>query len=193
MKYKKTLERIDSGKMSREELVKLKKNAIEKYENGDSEAEVVLEAINSAKPADLYILFMGFCPDANVNNRLDKEWKEKGICRFDYLESETQLYRFYTICTGDMVVLKKIQVFGKTMRLYGHGRVKSIAYDDDNIRYLIMDWSEQEEVIEVPLMACNSTVDVKTVEVVRDEMPEEFYSWLEIGFNKVNSDGLTGL
>ncbi|MCL1043711.1 hypothetical protein L2712_18965 [Shewanella marisflavi] len=65
------------------------------------------------------------------------------------------------------------------MKLYGHGRVNGIAYDEDQVRYLKMGWSNQEEIIEVPLMGCNSTVDIKTIEAVEDEMPEEFYTWLK--------------
>jgi hypothetical protein len=157
----------------------LKRNAEEKLEQGDVDAEAVLSAIRLAKPADSYVLFMGFCPDADFSNRLDIEWKEKGICRFDYLESELQAERFNTICAGDLVILKKREIFGKTMKLYGHGRVKSVAYDENNIRYLVMDWSDQEMIIEVPLMACNYTVDVKSIEAVEDEMPDEFYQWLK--------------
>lgn len=178
MKYQKVIERIASGSMSRNDLMKLKNNADAKLMDGDKDSEYVLNAINNAVPADSYILFMGFCPDANVDNRLDVEWKEKGICRFDYLESERQLNRFNEIYAGDLVVLKKIKKWGKSMELFGHGRVKSIAYDKDDIRYFNMDWSDQEQVIEVPLMGCNSTVDVKSIEQVNDEMPEEFYEWL---------------
>ncbi len=179
MKYQKVIEKVKSGSMTRTELVALKRNAEEKFERGDLDAREVLVAINQAKPVDSYILFMGFCPDADFNERLDTEWKEKGICRFDYLESEHQLERFNTICTGDKVVLKKIEIFGKTMKLFGHGRVKSVAYDENNIRYLVMDWSNQEEIIEVPLMGCGSTVNIKSIEAVEDEMPDEFYRWLE--------------
>jgi hypothetical protein len=138
----------------------------------------VISAINIAKPKDQYILFMGFCPDADFSERLDTEWKAKGICRFDYLASKPQLDRFTSICVGDLVVLKKREQFGKTMNLYGHGRVIGIEYDDDNIRFLKVDWSSQDEVIEVPLMGCNSTVDIKNIETVESEMPEEFYRWL---------------
>lgn len=179
MKYDKAIERIKSGNMSRADLVRLKRNADEKYCKGDSEAKYVLDAINSATPTDSYILFMGFCPGADFNERLDTEWKEKRICRFDYHESEHQVERFNSICKGDLVVLKKREQFGKTMKLYGHGRVNGIAYDEDQVRYLKMDWSNQEEVIEVPLMGCNSTVDIRTIEAVEDEMPEEFYTWLK--------------
>jgi hypothetical protein len=79
MKYEKIIESIKSGKMSRADLVKLKRNADEKHANGDREAKEVLDAINNAVPADSYILFMGFCPDADFGERLDIEWKKKGI------------------------------------------------------------------------------------------------------------------
>lgn len=180
MKYQSVIAKIKNGRMSRADLVKLKINAENKLAQGDLEAKDVLLAINNGKPSDSYIVFMGFCPNADFDNRLDTEWKEKGICRFDYLESKSQLEDFCTILTGDLVVLKKRQVFGKTMRVYGHGRVKSVAYDENNIRYLVMSWSVQDEIIEVPLMGCNSTVDIKTIEKVEDEMPEEFYQWLDV-------------
>lgn len=180
MKYDKVLARIQSGEMSRADLLKLKHNAEDKLKSGDNDAKDILNAINIAEPVDDYILFMGFCPDANIDNRLDVEWKEKGVCIFDYYESEVQVNRFNEIYTGDLVVLKKREKFGKTMKLYGHGRVKSIAHDEDNNRYLIMDWSKQEDIIEVPLMACNSTVDVKSIDSVNDVMPEEFFEWLGV-------------
>jgi hypothetical protein len=31
---------------------------------------------------------------------------------------------------------------------------------------------------EVPLMACNSTVDIKLMSQVEEQMPEEFFEWL---------------
>jgi len=151
--------------------------------SGDLEAQSVLTAINNTAPADSYILFMGFCPGADSNNRLDIEWKEKGICRFDYLISEQQVERFNTICKGDLVVLKKIEEIGKTMGLYGHGRVNSVAYDENNIRYLNVDWSKQDSMIIVPLMGCNSTVDIKSIDKVEDSMPDEFYEWLGLNSN----------
>jgi hypothetical protein len=36
----------------------------------------VLDAILQAKPRDQYYLFMGFCPNAELANRLDIEWNE---------------------------------------------------------------------------------------------------------------------
>lgn len=178
MKYDKTIQRINSGQMTRAEMNQLKTNAQAKLQAGDTDAAHVLEALKTAAPPDEFILFMGFCPGADFNERLDLEWKEKGICRFDYRESERQAEQFDSIRAGDLVVLKKREQFGKTMRLYGHGRVKSVQNDDDGTPFLVMDWSSQEEIIEVPLMACNSTVDVKRMETVKEHMPEEFYHWL---------------
>lgn len=178
MKYQKTIERVLNGELSRSELATLRFNAENKMTAGDVDAQHVLDAIDNAEPKDAYILFMGFCPGADFSHRLDIEWKEKGICRFDYLESEHQAERFNSICSGDLVVLKKIQQFGKTMKLFGHGRVKSVAYDEDDIRYLTVDWSLQDETVEVPLMGCNSTVDVRLIEAVENAMPPEFYAWL---------------
>ena len=40
-------------------------------------------------------------------------------------EGERQVEQFNTIYSGDLVVMKKREEFGKTMKLYGHGRVKS--------------------------------------------------------------------
>ena len=178
MKYAKALERIRSGAMTRMDLAALRENAIAKVAAGDRDAEDIVSAITQAKPADAYVLFMGFCPGGDFNDRQDIEWKAKGICRFDYVESTQQLERFNGVCVGDLVVLKKREQFGKTMELFGHGRAKSIAYDERKVRYLVMDWSDQSEVIEVPLMGCNSTVDVRTIEAVEGEMPDEFWGWL---------------
>lgn len=178
MKYAKVLENISSGKMSRSELQDLRVNALRKFRTGDDDAMAVLSAIDVARPSDTYILFMGFCPDADVNNRLDIEWKATGVCRFDYHESKVQVERFNRICTGDLVVLKKREKFGETMKLYGHGRVRGIDYDHENVRFLNMNWSNQSDVIEVPLMGCNYTVDIKSMETVEQEMPNEFFAWL---------------
>jgi len=178
MKYEKILESIASGRLNREKLAKIRRNAEAKLKSGDADAQSVLDAINISVPSDDYILFMGFCPDGDVDNRLDVEWKEKGVCCFDWDESLHQMERFYTICAGDLVILKKREKFGKTMKLYGYGRVEAISIDATEHRYLKMNWSKQNEVIEVPLMACNSTVDIKSMEQVEAQMPKEFFGWL---------------
>lgn len=178
-KYAKVVARIKSGTMSRAELGTLRRNAQEKLLQGDEEARHVLAAMDYAVPNDEYILFMGFCPDATIAGRLDIEWKQQGICRFDWPESAHQQERFESICKGDLVVLKKREQFGKTMKLYGHGRVVALATDENNVRYLKMNWSAQNEELEVPLLGCNSTVDIRTMQVVEAEMPVEFFHWLQ--------------
>ena len=178
MKYKNILDKISLGKMSRSELQDLRNNALTKFKAGDDEAMAVVSAIDVAKPKDTYILFMGFCPDADIGNRVDIEWKAQGICTFNYPESTVQVNRFNDVNTGDLVVLKKNAELGKTMTLHGHGRVTGIAYDDRQTRYLRMQWSAQTEVITVPAMAATSTVNIKAIETVEEEMPEEFFTWL---------------
>ena len=94
MRYDRTIHRVKSGEMSRADLRNLKRNAESKLDSGDEDAREVLQAIDRATPADSYILFMGFCPGADFSQRLDTDWKEQGICRFDYVESKQQLDRF---------------------------------------------------------------------------------------------------
>lgn len=178
MEHEKLINNIRNGIFSRKELQAIRKNAEYLLKNGRPSASTVINEIDLACPSDEKIIFMGFCPNADIANRLDIEWKGKGICTFDFPESEVQLARFNDIWPGDLIVLKKRQVFGKTMQLYGHGRVTGIKYYHENNRYLEMKWSNQDEVIEVPLMGCNSTVDVKNIEQVHAEMPDAFYTWL---------------
>ena len=121
---------------------------------------------------------MGFCPSADINNRLDIEWKRLGVCTFVFHESDQQSERFNAILPGDLIVLKKRHRFGETMQLFGHGRVVGVKYDSENHRYLEMNWSNQEEIIEVPLMGCNATVDTRSIEQVEEQIPEEFFKWL---------------
>ena len=180
MKYQKQLDKLCSGAMSRADITKLKANAEALVARGDKDALIILDNINSSKPTDSRILFMGFCPDADFNQRLDLKWKQEGICRFDFLVSKPQVDRWNTLCTGDLVVLKKREKIGKTMKIYGHGRIKKIAHDNDELRYVEMAGSSQHEVIEVPLMGCNSTVDIKTMETVEEEMPVLFWQWLNV-------------
>ncbi|UGB45429.1 hypothetical protein LQ772_15840 [Frateuria edaphi] len=178
VRHQKVLDKVLNGSFSRADLARLRVNALELVRKGDGEAQAVVDAIMSACPSDTRVVFMGFCPGADFNNRLDIEWKAKGVCTFSFLDSDQQVARFNEICTGDLIVLKKRHVFGKTMRLFGHGRVSSIAFDENGKRYLNMRWSAQDEEIEVPLMAANSTVDIRSMEQVEADMPDEFFKWL---------------
>jgi len=127
------------------------------------------------------IVFFGFCPGADFSRRLDTRWKELGICEFQYFESKIQVKRFATIEVGDLIVLKKRQIIGKTMRVYGYGLVTGITKDDKGNRVLKVDWSSQEQVIEVPLMGCNATIDIRDIDKVRADMPDAFFEWINQG------------
>jgi hypothetical protein len=162
----------------RSELVRLRENVLLKAQTGDGDARTLLDEIDRATPKDTYIVFMGFCPGADLANRLDIEWRRNQVCTFVFHESEQQSVRFNEILPGDLIVLKKRHEFGKTMQLFGHGRVTGVKYDAENHRFLEMKWDEQQEVIEVPLMACNSTVDFRTINAVEDQMPQQFFTWL---------------
>ena len=143
---------------------------------------MVLKAIEQAKPKDLYYVFMGFCPDATLDNRLDAEWRRDGICYMQHWDgNERQVQDFDDIKVGDLVVLKKNQVMGKTMRLYGHGRVAGIQYANHPLRedrYLTTQWAAPTEEIEVPSIGCSARVNVRTADRVHAEMPDKFYEWL---------------
>lgn len=178
MKYQAKLDQIKGGKFSRSELTILKANAENMFENGDLDAKIIVDAIDDAVPSDTYMVFMGFCPNAEFENRLDKRWREENICTFQFPESVHQQESFNSIRVNDLIVLKKREEFGKTMRLYGYGRVIGIAHNEQDGRFLNMEWSSQQEEIMVPLMGCNSTVNLKSIEQIEAEMPESFFQWL---------------
>lgn len=179
MKYRQIIDRIQSGELTRADLRALRENAMAKSRDGDADAKAVLLAMDTAIAKDTYIIFMGFCPNADLANRLDTQWREQGVCTFDYDESVAQMDRFRSIHPGDLLVLKKRQVFGKTMRIYGHGRVRATRTGEDGRRVLEMAWSAQDEVMEVPLMGCDSTVNLRSLETVEAEMPPQFFQWLK--------------
>ncbi|NVJ99920.1 MAG: hypothetical protein HWE12_00120 [Oceanospirillaceae bacterium] len=76
------------------------------------------------------------------------------------------------------MILKKHEEFGKTMRIYSHGKVKAAKTSRIELPYLPVDLITPEEFLELPLMGCNTTVDVRSIKRVEDEMPEEFWEWL---------------
>lgn len=179
-KHAKLLDYINSTHLTRQELSNLRLNAQKAIDSGDKAAQSVLDAVNRAAPSDSYFVFMGFCPGADFSNRLDIEWKNKGICTFEFYDSERQMTRFQSIQVGDLIILKKIQEYGKLMRLYGHGRVTALDKSEKGDHMLRMQWSPQAIEIEVPLMACNDTVNIRDLEKVDAAMPDEFWKWLEV-------------
>lgn len=178
-RYAAALARIESGQMSRDELQQLGRNARAKADAGDPDAETVLEAISRAECIDSEYVFMGFCPDALFEKRQDLEWRRQGRCSFDFFEDKAQTARFQRIVAGDLIILKKRHDFGKTMRLYGYGRAKSAARMESGLSIIEVLWSPQDRIIEVPLMGCNTTVDVRSLDALRrSDVPEEFFLWL---------------
>jgi hypothetical protein len=180
----KLIDKLRSGTVSRAAIAAYETNAARARSLGRPWPQDVLDALRQAKPRDLYHVFMGFCPNANINERLDNEWREQSICTmnlWDGPSGERQAADFMNIKVDDLVILKKNQELGITMRLYGHGRVTGIRQSTDPTladHILIMDWSQQAAVIEVPAMACTATVNLRDVDCVDREMPPEFHQWL---------------
>jgi hypothetical protein len=142
-----------------------------------SRAELEL-AFENATPSDSYLVFMGFCPGADFSRRQDTRWRAFGVCEFEYDQSEVQVRRFATIRVGDQIILKKREVYGKTMKLYGHGKVIGVYHSNEGRRVLKMSWNPLDSVIEVPLLGCNSTVNLRKTAIVLRDMPPEFHEWL---------------
>lgn len=178
-RHARLVSRISDVSLTRAELAQIESRARDAVARGDRDAQAVLDAIGSAHPSDRYFVFMGFCPGADFRNRLDHEWRAQGNCTFEFFESEYQIERFRSIKPGDLLILKKRQQFGRTMRLYGYGRVMRTQDTASGIRILLMSWSAQQMEIEVPLLGCNDTVNVREVARVEREMPPEFWDWLK--------------
>lgn len=178
-KYSKIIQKIQGSNLSRSDLDSIQKNARAALAKGDADAQTVIDAIGTAVPQDKYYIFMGFCPGADFSRRQDIRWREEGICDFFFYDSEHQIERFRSILPGDLIILKKIEKFGKTMKLFGHGRVVELLDTVSGDRLLKMAWSHQVEIIEVPLLACNETVNVKSPSQVDGVMPELFWDWVQ--------------
>lgn len=178
------IERVRKGEHSRTDLLKLKTNAKLLLSKGNTDAQFLIDEINRTPVTALQkeYVFMGFCPGGDINNRLDSEWMEEGFCKFDFHESLPQLERFRRIHTGDVIILKKREKFGETMQLFGHGVVKKLLETEHSQpQYLRVDWFKPDANIEVPLMGCNSTVDVRSIAEVEKNMPDAFWDWLNSG------------
>lgn len=181
MKHENTVNRIKSAELTRAELQTIRGHAQIKYDNGDEEARLVLQALDSAVAKDSGIIFMGFCPNGEIANRLDMQWKQNGICTFDYDESIDQMNLFRSICVDDFIVLKKSEDFGRTMSLHGHGRVIGRNTGEDGRRFLGMNWSPAVAFpSNVPLMGCQSTVNLRDMQTVEGAMPHEFFDWANL-------------
>jgi len=184
MSNQKLIDKFRSGTVSRASLIGYETNAKIAAAQGRQWPQDVLDALRQAMPRDLYYVFMGFCPNADINERLDTAWREQSICTmnlWDGPSGERQAADFMNIKVGDLIILKKNQELGVTMRLYGFGRVTGIRQSIDPAladHVLIMDWSPQAELIDVPAMACTATVNLRDVDLVNRVVPPEFHHWL---------------
>jgi hypothetical protein len=178
MKYQKQLDAIKSGEKDRAWLASIKEKAEGLVAKGDAEAKLILDAIDDAQPSDRFYVFMGFCPDANLDNRLDREWKEEGICYYEDTSQEGQMDTFCSLHIGDKIILKKQNINKQIMTLHGHGRIVGIDRSNE-LPVMKMNWSDQEEIIEIPLMGMTRTVGKKTLEEIQGVVPEYFFQWLD--------------
>lgn len=174
----KILKILQSSSMTRTELAVYRDRIFGMLKTDDPNHADLARAFDNAVPSDSYLVFMGFCPGADFSRRQDTRWRELGICEFEFDQSEAQVRRFATIRVRDQIILKKRERFGETMKLYGHGKVVGVDYTAEGRRVLKMEWHPNQAIIEVPLMGCNSTVNLKKTSAVLKAMPPEFHRWL---------------
>jgi len=55
--------------------------------------------------------------------------------------------------------------------------------DIKGFTYFDVNWNDQPEEMLVPLMGCNSNINMKTLERVKKVMVKEFWVWLSHPFN----------
>jgi hypothetical protein len=190
------VERIILGKCSRSEMLRIRENAsnlieaaIDKptreNEARAKEAAEDLLVCNSYMPEPLssQYNFMGFCPGAEIERRKDVKWREQGTCDFDYCESEGQMTAFSLQVPGDWIILKKVNGPSPTMTLYGFGKIMKRLMDVNGFTYFDVNWNDQSEEILVPLMGCNSNINMKTLDRVEKVMGKEFWVWFSYPFN----------
>ena len=181
-----TIEKIKNGTISRPDRLKVYKNAKSYFQRGilkdDPEEVMLLIETISVPPLQEQYVFMGYCPNASLENRQDDIWIADGICEFNWVSSEKQLNDFYEIMVGDTIILKKRETFGKTMKISAHGKI--IKREESRINkklYFRVDWRVPKEFLIVPLMGCNATVNPRSIEHVDAEMSEDFWEWLKEG------------
>jgi hypothetical protein len=189
------VERIVSGKCSRSEILRIRENAIniieaeidnpiEKNEAKIEEATKDLLACDSNMPEPLssQYNFMDFCPGQEIKNRRDILWREQGTCNFDFGESEGQRTAFSLQVPGDWIILKKMNESSENMTLFGFGKITKRSMEARGFTFFDVDWNNQSQEILVPIMGCNSNINMKTLERVKKVMGEEFWAWLRNPF-----------
>ncbi|RUO76447.1 hypothetical protein [Pseudidiomarina taiwanensis] len=180
------IQKMVKGEFSRTDRKQVYDNATKRLKkNIDVErAKRIIYAYKSIEvpPLQQEYVFMGFCPGATLENRQDELWYADGICEFDWVSDPVQMKRFYDIQVGDIIVTKKREKFGETMMLSGHGKVRLLEESRrTGKRYLRVDWIVPDKFLIVPLIGCHSTVNTRSLKMVEEMMPEEFWEWLGEG------------
>ena len=189
------IKRIISGKCSRSELLRIRENAsniIEMaFDNPSKENKIqAIEASEALSACDSYMPdplssqynFMDFCPGADIKRRKDAIWREQGTCDFQLEGSAGQITAFSLQVPGDWIVLKKLEETEKTMFLYGFGKITKRLIDEKGFTYFDVNWNDQSKEILVPLMGCNSNINMKTLERVSKAMDKIFWDWISHPF-----------
>ena len=190
-----SIERIVSGKCSRSELLRVReeasnliKLAIDKpTQENKAKAKEADEALlacdsNMPEPLSSQYNFMNFCPEGNIKRRSDIMWREQGICNFHFEEIGGQMTAFSLQVPGDWIILKKVQEKDITMALYGFGKITKRLVDKKGFTYFDVSWNDQAQEIIVPLMGCNSNINMKTLDRVKKVMDKVFWDWLSQPF-----------
>jgi hypothetical protein len=68
MNYQRTIDNIRAGALTRSELRAVRENALAKQKEGDADAQAVLQAVDCAVARDVSMIFMGFCPNAEITS-----------------------------------------------------------------------------------------------------------------------------
>lgn len=148
-------------------------------EKGNRFAPGILRALAQSARRDKRVVFMSFCPGGVLRNRVDQDWKKWGNCTFEFDGGNGQLENYNSIVEGDLVVLKKIQRIGETMRLHGQGRVREITTLSNGGNILHMDWMQTNLYeLEVPLLGCGRAVNFVETSRLVEGMPQAFWDWL---------------
>jgi hypothetical protein len=180
---------ILNGSIPRSERLQIYENAKDQIRKGLN-AEIAREVMHvidttAVPPLQAEYVFMGYCPDAKLENRQDDIWIKDGICEYNWVSDAKQLSKFDQIMVGDTIILKKREIFGETMKIHAHGKITKRETSDITKKiYFRVDWRVPKEFLIVPLMACNSTVNPRSIENVERAMHEDFWAWLKEGGEK---------
>ena len=179
------VEKIRSGHFKRAAILTLRNNAVQRLNKDpdDQRALEVREVIDTTQVPKLLseYIFMGFMPGADSDRAIDDKWYSEGVCTFDFYEDENQTEDFYEILPGDMLITKKNLIATGEMEIYAYGYVtECVDSPHSNKRWLKVDWKHPSEFIRVPSMGCTRTVNPRSLEMVDEKMPGEFWEWLDI-------------